>query len=61
METPASLFEEQMPPSVAPLTFLGGDNLTEICSKSVRRLQTELHHYMPGMPVILIFKLKECQ
>ena len=61
LETPASLFVGRTPPIVVLLTFLGGGNLTENCSKSVRRIEAELDTNMSAMPARLIFKLKEYQ
>ena len=42
----AQLFVQWMPPSMVPMHFLGGEELTEICSKSVRRTYSELHTFL---------------
>ena len=52
-EPPASLFVGRTPPSVVPLTFSDEGNLTEICSKFVRRLEAELHTHLPAEPISL--------
>ena len=37
------MFVRRTPPSLAPVKFLGAEELAIICSKSVRRTQTQLH------------------
>ena len=39
----AQLFERWTPPSIVPMHYLGGEELTKICSKGVRRTQSDLH------------------
>ena len=41
----ARLFEWWTPPSMVPMHFLEGEELPKICSKCVRRTQTELHTF----------------
>ena len=43
----ASLFERWTPPSMVQMYFLGFEELTKVCSKSVRRTQSELHTFLP--------------
>ena len=41
------LFKRWTPPSMVPMQFMGGEELTKICSKCVRRTQSELHTFWP--------------
>ena len=40
------LFERQTPPSLEPMHFLGGEELTKICFKCVHRTQPELNTFL---------------
>ena len=50
---PANLFVRRTLPSMVPLIFLGGGNLTEISSKSVCHIHVELHIHKPTYSGVL--------